>query len=87
VLAVLVGTTVLTLRPGGLRQQLRYAGRRLRLTLVLGGIYVLASAVMRIAFEESSITDWGLPALAVALMIVFFIFGQNPRENPSSSRT
>ncbi len=86
-LVVLLGTSVLTLRPGGLRQQLRYAARRLRLALVLGGVYVLASAVMRIAFEDTSVTDWGLPALAVALLILFLVFGQNPRESPGSSRT
>lgn len=84
---MLLGTTVLSLRPGGLRQQLRYAARRLRLALILGGVYVLASAVLRIAFEESSITDWGLPALALALTILFFVFGQNPRESRSSSRS
>jgi hypothetical protein len=87
VLIVLVGTTVLTLRPGGLRQQLRYAARRLRLALVLGGVYVLASAVMRIAFEDTAITDWGLPALALALVILFLIFGQNPRQNLGSTRS
>ncbi|HET7465230.1 MAG TPA: hypothetical protein VFL29_01075 [Candidatus Dormibacteraeota bacterium] len=84
---MLLGTTVLTLRPGGLRQQLRYAARRLRLALILGGVYVLASAVLRIAFAESAITDWGLPALALALTVVFFVFGQNPRESRGPSRS
>ena len=80
VLVVLVGTTVLSLRPGGLRTQLRYAARRFRLALVLGGIYVLCSAILRIAFTDSFVTDWGLPALAIALVIVFLVFGQNPNE-------
>ena len=85
-LIALVSTTVLSLRPGGLRKQLRYAARRFRLALILGGAYVLTSAVVRIAFAESAITDWGLPVLAVALAILFLILGQNPRE-PGPSRS
>ena len=77
-LIVLVGTTVLTLRPGGLRQQLRYAARRFRLAIVLGGVYVLFSAIARIAFADTFVTDWGLPALAVALVVLFLVLGQNP---------
>ena len=79
-LIALVSITVLSLRPGGFRKQLRYAARRLRLALILGGAYVLASAVMRFAFAGSTITDWGLPALAVALAILVLVLGQNPRE-------
>lgn len=79
-LITLVSLTVLSLRPGGLRKQLRYAARRFRLALVLGGAYVFTSAAMRIAFADSAITDWGLPALAVALAILFLVLGQNPRE-------
>jgi hypothetical protein len=80
VLIVLVGTTVLKLRPGGLRRQLRYAARRFRLAIVLGGVYVLCSAIARIAFPDTFVTDWGLPALALALVLVFLVFGQNPIE-------
>ncbi|HEV2218271.1 MAG TPA: hypothetical protein VGV88_11955 [Candidatus Dormibacteraeota bacterium] len=86
-LIVLVGTTVLTLRPGGLRQQLRYAARRLRLAIVLGGVYVLFSAIARIAFADTVITDWGLPALAVALVVLFLVLGQNPIEPIRSGRS
>ena len=77
-LIVLVGTTVLTLRPGGLRRQMRYAARRLRLAIVLGGVYVLCSAIARIAFSDTFVTDWGLLALALALVALFPVFGQNP---------
>ena len=83
----MVSITVLSLRPGGLRKQLRYAARRLRLALVLGGTYVLVSAVVRIAFPEGAVTDWGLPLLAVALAIVFLVLGQNPREEEPLSRS
>jgi len=82
---VLVGTTVLTLRPGGLRRQTRYAARRFRLAIVLGGVYVLCSAVARIAFSDTFVTDWGLPALA--LVVLFLVFGQNPTEPIRSGRS
>lgn len=75
---------MLSLRPGGLRKQLGYAARRLRLALILGGAYVFTSAVVRIAFPEGAVSDWGLPLLAVALSIVFLVLGQNPREGPIS---
>ena len=84
---MLVGTTVLTLRPGGLRRQLRFAARRFRLALVLGGLYVLCSAIARIAFSDTFVTDWGLPALAVALVVVFLVLGQNPAAPIRSSRS
>ena len=84
-LVVLLSTTVLSLRPGGLRRQLRYAARRLRLALVLGGTYVVVSAVVRVAFPEGPVSDWGLPLLALALAIVFLVLGQNPRESPTRS--
>ena len=83
----MVGITVLSLRPGGLRKQLRYAARRLRLALILGGTYVLISAVVRTAFPEGAVSDWGLPLLAVALAIVFLVLGQNPREEEHLSRS
>ena len=86
-LIALVSFTVLSLRPGGLRQQLRYAARRFRLALILGGAYVLTSAVVRIAFPEGLVSDWGLPLLAIALAIVFLVLGQNPKDPASTSRT
>jgi hypothetical protein len=85
VLIALLSVTVLSLRPGGLRSQLRYAARRLRLALVLGGTYIVASAIVRIAFPEGMVSDWGLPLLAIALAIVFLVLGQNPRESPTRS--
>ena len=83
-LIALVSFTVLSLRPGGLRKQLRYAARRLRLALILGGAYVLTSAVVRIAFPAGALSDWGLPLLAVALAIVFLVLGQNPNEEQAT---
>ena len=86
-LIALVSFTVLSLRPGGLRQQLRYAARRFRLALILGGGYVLTSAVVRVAFPEGPVSDWGMPLLATALAIVFLVLGQNPKDSTPTSRT
>jgi hypothetical protein len=77
-LAVVLATTVLSLRPGGLRRQLRLAARRLRIFLVLGGVYVLGSLVIRLAFPEGPVADYGPPALALVLVAVFVIAAQDP---------
>ncbi len=66
---------------------MRYAARRFRLAIVLGGVYVLCSAIARIAFSDTFVTDWGLPALALALVVLFLIFGQNPAEPIRSGRS
>jgi hypothetical protein len=87
VLLVFLSITVLTLRPGGLRRQLRFAARRLRLVLVLGGIYVFANAVVRFAFREGPIVEWGPPALAVVLAVTFLVFGQDPATDEGVSAT
>ena len=68
---------VLSIRPGGLRQQLRNVARRFRLALVLGGAYILASGLMRLGFESGPVLDYGLPALAIGLAVVFVILGQD----------
>jgi len=66
---------------------MRYAARRFRLAIVLGGVYVLCSAIARIAFSDTFVTDWGLPAMALALVVLFLIFGQNPTEPVRSGRS
>lgn len=78
----LFSVTVLSLRPGGLRQQLRFAARRLRIVLVLGGVYVAASTVARLVFQEGPVIDFGLPVLAAVLAVVFLILGRDPATSP-----
>jgi hypothetical protein len=78
ILVVALGLTILSIRPGGLRRQLRFASRRLRLTLALGAVYVVGSGVMRYLFPDGPVTDFGPPALALVLLAVFFVFGQDP---------
>ncbi len=75
---VFFSITVLSIRPGGLRRQLRFAARRLRIALSLGGVYVFTTGVLRIAFPDGPITDWGPPLLALALCVLFLVFAQDP---------
>ena len=70
--------TILSLRPGGLRRQLRYAARRFRIVLVLGGIFLACSSIIRLAFPEGVVADFGPPAVAIVLAGVFLVLGQDP---------
>ena len=76
--AVGLALTLLSLRPGGLRQQLRMAARRLRIALVLGGVYVAASIAVRLLFPTGPVADYGLPVVALVLVLVFVIVAQDP---------
>lgn len=65
--------TVLSVRPGGLRRQLGMAVRRFQIALVLGGIYVAVSLIIRIAFPSGPIADFGPPVLAALLALAFVL--------------
>ncbi|HSS62310.1 MAG TPA: hypothetical protein VLK30_12730 [Candidatus Limnocylindrales bacterium] len=75
---LLLTLTVLSLRPGGLRRQLRFAARRFRIVLVLGGVYVFGSLVIRLLFTSGPIADDGPIALALVLAVVFVFVGRDP---------
>ena len=79
-LLVIVAMTVsvLAVRPGGFRRQLRLVARRFRIVLVLGGIFVFGSLVMRLAFKEGPVVDFGPAVLGVALGIAFVIWARDP---------
>ena len=77
-LLVVVSLTLLSVRRGGLRRQLRFAARRFRLALALAAVYLVFSAVIRLAFPEGPVADFGPPLLAVILVAAFVIFGQDP---------
>ena len=79
-LVVAVVATVLSLRPGGLRRQLRMASRRLRIALWLGGLYLVGSLVIRLAFPSGPWSGYGPPALALALGVAFVIVAQDPAD-------
>jgi hypothetical protein len=78
VLVIALGVTILSIRPGGLRRQLRFAARRLRLTLALAAVYVVGSGLMRFLFPDGPITDYGPPILGLVLLAILFVFSQDP---------
>jgi hypothetical protein len=84
-LIFLVGlsVSVLSLRPGGLRRQLRFVARRFRITLVLGGIFIVGSLIIRLAFPDGVVADYGPPALAIVLAVAFLVFGRDPVRETS----
>ena len=84
ILVVALSLTILSIRPGGFRRQLRFAARRLRLLIALGAVYVVGSAILRYAFPDGPVADFGPPALALILLGVFFVFGQDPRPTDRS---
>lgn len=77
--------TILSLRPGGLRRQLRFAARRFRIAIILGGMYAVGSLVIRIAFPTGAIADYGPAVLAIALALVFLVAARDPVSAPSSA--
>ena len=77
VLLALVVISVLSIRPGGLRTQLRNVARRLRLALILTGIYLVASTILRLAFPDSAVSQGAMIAIAAGLAITFLILGQD----------
>jgi hypothetical protein len=85
VVLVALGVTVLSLRPGGIRRQLRFVVRRFRIMLVLGGIFVAGSMIIRVGAPQGVIADYGPPALAVVLAGVFMIVGRDPSERSDST--
>ncbi len=76
--------TVLAIRPGGLRSQLRLAARRFRLVLVLGAVYLIASTVIRVFFAEGWVADYGPPAIAIVLAGTFLVLAQDPAAPPAA---
>jgi hypothetical protein len=69
--------TLLSIRPGGLRNQLRNVARRLKLALMLGGIYILVSAALRLLLPGKPAADYLTVALALVLTVVFVFLGQD----------
>ena len=77
VLIVVVVVSVLSIRPGGLRSQLRNVARRLRLALILSGIYLAISTDLRVAFPDSTAAEAAMVAIGAGLGITFLILGQD----------
>jgi hypothetical protein len=70
---------VLSIRPGGLRQQLRNVRRRFKIAMVLAGVYLAAYTVARIAFGTDTRADDALLALLAVEALIFVILAQDPR--------
>ena len=85
-LLVAVSLSVLSLRPGGLRRQLRFAARRLRIVLILGGVYIAFSMVVGVWFPRGPVAEYGPPAMAVLLLIVFLVAARDPAAEPNPRR-
>jgi hypothetical protein len=82
-LLVFGAASVLSLRPGGLRNQLRNVARRFKLAMILAGIYLLCSTALRIAFPNSGLAEVGMVALAAALCVTFLVLSPDrPLERP-----
>jgi hypothetical protein len=69
--------SVLSLRPGGLRHQLRNIARRLKLALILAGVYLIVSAGIRLLFPRSSAGDFVIVGVALVLTLVFVFLSQD----------
>jgi uncharacterized membrane protein len=72
-----VMVSVLSLRPGGFRNQLRNMARRLKLALLLAGIYLVGSTVLRLAFPNSGAAEVVMVALGAALCVTFLLLSQD----------
>jgi hypothetical protein len=68
---------ILSLRPGSLRHQFRNMARRLKLALILGGVYLLVSAAIRLLLPGSPAGDYAIVAVALALALVFVFLSQD----------
>ena len=78
VVIIAMTVSVLAIRPGGFRRQLRLVARRFRIVLVLGGIFIFGSLVMRLAFQDGPVVDFGPAVLGVVLAVAFIILGRDP---------
>jgi hypothetical protein len=86
-LIVFVVVSVLSLRPGGLRNQLRNVARRFKLAMLLAGIYLVGSTALRIAFPNSGLAEIGVVALAGGLGVTFLVLSPDrPPDHPLERR-
>jgi hypothetical protein len=78
VLIPAVVVSLLSIRPGGLRRQLRLAGRRFRIALTVAGAYFVGAAIIRLAFPTGPVPDYGPPVLALVLAATYVVLAQDP---------
>jgi hypothetical protein len=80
----LLVVAVLSIRPGGLRRQLRQAGRRFRIALTLAGAYFVAAAIIRLLFPSGPVSDYGPPVVAAVLAAAYLGLAQDTVSGPGS---
>ena len=71
---------LLSIRPGGLRQQLRQVRRRFKIALVLGGVYLALSTAARLLLPEGATLDYLLAGTGLVLGVTFVVLAQDPAE-------
>jgi hypothetical protein len=86
VLMVALSVIVLSIRRGGLRQQLRLAARRLRLVLLFGGVYLVLSTAIRVFVPNGWVSDYGPIAIALVLAITLLVLAQDPAMPPATKQ-
>ena len=86
VLMVALSVIVLSIKPGGLRRQLRLAARRLRLVLLVGGVYLVVSTAIRVFFPDGWVSDDGPIAVALVLAGVLLVLAQDPALPPATKQ-
>ena len=69
--------SVLSSRPGGLRNALRNVIRRLKLFLGLAAVYLVVSAVLKLTITNADLADVAMAVLALGLGVVFILRGQD----------
>ena len=80
----LLVVAVLSVRPGGLRQQLKHAGRRFRIALTLAGAYFVSAAIIRLLFPSGQVSDYGPPIVAAVLAAAYLVLAQDPHSGTDS---
>jgi hypothetical protein len=86
VLMVALSVIVLSIKPGGLRRQLRLAARRLRLVLLFGGVYLVLSTAIRVLFPDGWVSDYGPLAIALVLAAALLVLAQDPALPPATKQ-
>ncbi|MGH7912826.1 MAG: hypothetical protein ACREQM_16935 [Candidatus Dormibacteraceae bacterium] len=81
-LAILLGCLliggVFSLRPGGLRVQLRLIRRRFKVAMIVAGIFMVLSFLVRILAPSVWISDAIVIALGLAAAVAFLVWAQDP---------
>ena len=82
ILLPVLAISILSIRPGGLRRQLRAAARRLRVALILAGVYLAISTAIRVIWGDNRTADEAEAAIAAVLAITFVVLSYDREPLP-----